>query len=278
VVAYHKLSIGEKMTHATILVRYEGKIEDVETKIATLLDPYDENKEVTPYKVYLSDDDVKRMAEHYKVDMKTENAMELLLPHMKEWDGNHGGKDEKGVFHWSQYNPQSKWDWYQIGGRWQGKLVLKKGSVGKYFKKPHQDNCFLPIAKRIEVEKGESFANIDAAYLKDIDFEFMLERARTTAEKDWVESQIADPVEKYFVHGVEKDETKEQFLVRRVVPLRTHAVLVEGKEWEEPSEMGWFGTTHDEKEKECDWANKFTERYLANPTEQTVIVVVDYHI
>lgn len=28
----------------------------------------------------------------------------------------------------STYNPDSKWDWYEIGGRWSGFLVLKNGS------------------------------------------------------------------------------------------------------------------------------------------------------
>ena len=28
------------------------------------------------------------------------------------------------------YNPESKWDWWEIGGRWKNKLILKKGFEG----------------------------------------------------------------------------------------------------------------------------------------------------
>ena len=28
------------------------------------------------------------------------------------------------------FNPDAKWDWYQIGGRWQGSLILKQGKTG----------------------------------------------------------------------------------------------------------------------------------------------------
>jgi hypothetical protein len=29
------------------------------------------------------------------------------------------------------YNPNAKWDWYAIGGRWKGFLPLKQGAMGK---------------------------------------------------------------------------------------------------------------------------------------------------
>jgi hypothetical protein len=58
------------------------------------------------------------------------------------------------------YNPDSKWDWYQIGGRWTGSLYLKKNQItGVKGKRSLLD-------KRI----GEP-RNYDQARLKDIDFE-----------------------------------------------------------------------------------------------------------
>lgn len=35
-------------------------------------------------------------------------------------------RDENGDI-WSTYNPRSRWDWYQVGGRWFGGLILKAG-------------------------------------------------------------------------------------------------------------------------------------------------------
>jgi hypothetical protein len=31
---------------------------------------------------------------------------------------------------YSTYNPKSKWDWYQLGGRWSGMIKLKEGKEG----------------------------------------------------------------------------------------------------------------------------------------------------
>jgi hypothetical protein len=255
------------------LIRYEGKIEEAESKIERLMAPYDENMEVEPTKDYLDDSSIESMKKHYKLE-----TLEELQYKLKDWTGHLGGIDEKGLYSWSTYNPKSKWDWYQIGGRWQGELILKQGSRGRYFREPNRDRHELSIAEQLKKEVGFDVVSVDIAYLKDVDYETMLQRSKDLAEKDWVEAKKADPVEKYFVHGVEKGETKKQFLLRRTVPLKTHAVLVEGKEWEEPSEVGWFGCTHDEKESEVSWATQFKERYLSNPTENTVIAIVDYHI
>ena len=35
-------------------------------------------------------------------------------------------KDEQGNLY-STYNPNSKWDWYSVGGRWSGLLTTKSG-------------------------------------------------------------------------------------------------------------------------------------------------------
>lgn len=29
----------------------------------------------------------------------------------------------------STYNPQAKWDWYEIGGRWQGRLKIREAAL-----------------------------------------------------------------------------------------------------------------------------------------------------
>ena len=37
---------------------------------------------------------------------------------LDDWYGYSGGWGWRGLFCWSTYNPISKWDWYQVGGRW----------------------------------------------------------------------------------------------------------------------------------------------------------------
>lgn len=89
-------------------------------KVAALLAPYDENKEVEPYKKYPKKDEIETMAEHYK--LKPTN-LEGLAKRMEGWSGHKGGVDKKGLFYVTTYNPDSKWDWWRVGGRWDGAIV-----------------------------------------------------------------------------------------------------------------------------------------------------------
>ncbi len=43
-----------------------------------------------------------------------------LMPH---WRGQPGGVDNRGLYSVSTFNPQGHWDWYEIGGRWDGILA-----------------------------------------------------------------------------------------------------------------------------------------------------------
>lgn len=46
---------------------------------------------------------------------------------IKHYEPDEIGKDGEV---YSTYNPQSKWDWHQLGGRWTGFFKLKKGKQG----------------------------------------------------------------------------------------------------------------------------------------------------
>ena len=88
------------MSHFTVLVigpDYEAQLE-----------PYDENKTVAPYREYLSEKE-KAYYDECEVTFDREK---------KQW------------FRMSVYNPKSKWDWYQIGGRWRGYFRLKDEHKG----------------------------------------------------------------------------------------------------------------------------------------------------
>jgi hypothetical protein len=271
------------MTHFTVLVRYEGNLEDVNGTIEDMLEPYNENTEVERYKVYMESKDITRMAEHYKVDMTLPmvEAMLKLLSHMDDWTGHEGGVDydENGapkLYNWSTYNPKSKWDWYSLGGRWQGMLLLHVGKQGV-------------IGEQGVFSKNEPKINADAAYLKDVDFTTMmskdLARANATYDKaveaiEKAMKQGDDAVDKvfsniYFTLGVE-DETRGDYLARQS-GFSTHGV-VDDKGWHEWSKMGWFGSHYHESETEAEWNARFAERFLSNPTDQTVIAIVDCHI
>jgi hypothetical protein len=116
------------MSHYPVLVilpTENGKVAGgcAEDVLALLLDPFDENKQVERYKSYLTAETEKLMRAYYGDDAD-------LVAKMKDWSGSDGGRDEQGLFHWSVYNPASRWDWYMIGGRWKGAIFPDNKDAG----------------------------------------------------------------------------------------------------------------------------------------------------
>ncbi len=271
------------MTHFTVLVKAElesGDLADMEGRIAEMIDPYDEGKEMARRKEYFDAEGIRRMAEHYKVDMTQPalQALQQLVPHLQDWDGADGGIDfdennTPMLYRWTTYNEDSKWDWYQIGGRWQGMLRLHVGKMG------------LTGNTGLMTERGEGF---DIAFLKDVDFAGMSKKDKDRAVESyynavaWLVKELDSGKDindcigtLYWEYSIE-DETLEEYVARHG-QFSTHAVLDE-EGWHEWSEMGWFGGHHDETESEGSWSTKFAERFLSNPTDKTVIAIVDCHI
>lgn len=133
--------------------------DDPEAQLA----PYSERLEVDEY-VYaeLSEHDKQRMLDHYNQERTTpyESFDECYAENGEDWDNNSCRKNEAGVWcEYSTYNPQSKWDWYLLGGRWSGKIIkLKKGATSGI------------IGERSWCSTTNG---VDAALKKDIDFEAM---------------------------------------------------------------------------------------------------------
>ena len=56
--------------------------------------------------------------------------------HGEDWNGSCWKKNDNGVWEeWSTYNPDAKWDWHSLGGRWGKSIKTKSGEF--------VDECFL---------------------------------------------------------------------------------------------------------------------------------------
>lgn len=104
------------------------------------LAPYNENLEAPEYLVgEVSENDKQRMLEYYNATRKEpyRDFEKCYADHGEAWNNNEYHKDEDGVWReYSTYNPNSKWDWYQLGGRWSGehftlKPDAKSGVIGE---------------------------------------------------------------------------------------------------------------------------------------------------
>jgi len=80
-----------------------------------VLAPYNENMEVPPYFKSFKSDEIAAMAKHYKLSPKN---LEGLVSRVENWLGTPGVLKEGQLGYMSERNPQSKWDWYVVGGRW----------------------------------------------------------------------------------------------------------------------------------------------------------------
>lgn len=81
------------------------------------------------------------------------------------------------------YNPNSKWDWYQVGGRWTGFFKNKKGAKGKVMQIPENLKNFYRPAKR-----GHS----DIIKVKDVDFDKTELPYGILHNGDWISVETKD--------------------------------------------------------------------------------------
>lgn len=100
-------------------------------------------------------------------------------------------RDKNGERFGYYENPNAKWDWYQIGGRWTGFFKLKPAVVFN-----PSTGIEIPVYSRPTAKVGQpglmtkpctDFSRADQAMKWDIDFEEMRNEAAREAEKTWDE-------------------------------------------------------------------------------------------
>lgn len=165
-------------------------------------------------------------------------------------------------------NPNAKWDWYQIGGRYSGRLVTKKGSKGKRGERSLLDESG-PLPE----------GTTDQAKLKDIDWDAMTQARREKYAKYWAqyEAELAKgtaPGLAQMITGVSKDDTKESYLAQ-AEEFSVFAVLKNG-EWFERGEMGWWAIVSNEIGAQ-EWKDKITE-LMSDLDPNTLLTIIDCHI
>jgi len=172
--------------------------------------------------------------------------------------------DEDGNV-WSTRNPNSKWDWYQIGGRWYGSLKLKPYSVGV-----SGEPSLIYFADGVEPNSG-----CDAAMVRCIDFDAMREEILKDLEP--YEEAMKDSFfkEEY----MRKKYPSEEMYKRIKTAYSTYAVILPDGTWHAPGEMGWFGCSSEEPEDGSMWELNYYDRFIVPAIEKNwCITIVDCHI
>lgn len=139
------------------------------------LAPFDENLEVPEYYYdEVSERDKQRMMDYYssETNVSFSSFEECYKEYGERWNGNRWRKCEDGVWRIvSTYNPKSKWDWYQLGGRWSGKYIkLKPGATSGIVGEPSwcSKGNGIDAAKKGDITPEALADNfVPYAYVKD---------------------------------------------------------------------------------------------------------------
>lgn len=231
------------MSHFCVAVIHEQ-----DQDIAEMLDPYWEGMEMEPYIKYTR-----------------EQAIQLV----RSWKGHENMSDDEAYKYIASdyeiddngnllttYNPQSKWDWYEIGGRWHDFLPLKNGN------------------------------HANSARLCDIDFSPSKEDYEK-AIRFWdvyVDGAPCDEEEaKTHWSLYNADYYRDTYGTREVYAeamsnFATFAVVTPDGDWHEKAQMGWFGLSDATARDELEWPRHYFDRFIKGNDPDMFMTIVDCHI
>jgi hypothetical protein len=285
-------------------------------EVEKVLAPFDEELEVEPYKEYIE-----------KPNDEWERHLKLLEEHPEDRD-EHDSDIVSFLSSWyespvtmedspdgtklysylSTSNPNSKWDWWVIGGRWSGFFKVKPGENGI------QGN-------RTSFSFDEPLAAADPSWAdqvrkEQVDFNTMRAHAVQEANEEftkyeetieglplpqrWEEIRIAsptievarevyneqpyikalrnskefwdvftDPIDTY---GVGREKFVERAKNRAGIP---YAIVSEGV-WRQKGQMGWWGMSTDEMGQD-EW-NELIQKFYDQLPAKALLTAVDCHI
>lgn len=185
----------------------------------------------------------------------------------------------------STYNPNSKWDWYSIGGRWRNVLLTKIDNEDVISEESLED--LLNGDNNLKKESPEGYKWVDGARIKDIDFKKAMKFKNTynNAIRFWEliveEKTLKDEEEKPFTmyekeYYMERYGTKENFA--KMESIFTTWALLDETGWHEKGKMGWWAMNDSTKDSELLFLEKFTETLNKPENQNKYLIIVDCHI
>lgn len=266
------------MSHYSVAVITETGYED---EVMDLLEPFDENKEVETY-IYRTKEtiieDGKRHKEATIERIKNIEDKDKLIKYLIDSDYQFirnilgaetdedfyaieiDGIDEEWIDKYgnelSTYNPDSKYDWWVIGGRWSGSLRDLNGEYHNTLKIADWDYNYI---------NPDDIADYSRFW------EVAVEGAELT-EKEKGDFGLLYKPEYY----IEKYGNKSNY-IKSMLTFSTYALLTPEGEWFEPGKMGWWGISHADPVDQGLWERDFTS-LIDSFDKDMYITIVDCHI
>ena len=188
----------------------------------------------------------------------------------EEYDYDETAK-QKG--HW--FNPNARWDWWEIGGRWSKLLRLRNGKPGQVSIRNKDFSCRL---------EASTDGLCDQALAADCDFS-MDQKRYDEAVRFWeviVEEQPLREGEEIFSHlngkyFLERYRDKEAYALERGKSLPFAFVASDGS-WHEAGKMGWFGIDDATAESREKYRQEWESELQKGIEQGLTLTMVDCHI
>ena len=272
------------MSHFTVMViTSDGDYEKA-------LEPFDESIEVEPYISKTREKCIQELVEYkrrydnhdekFNRQWFEENFNDVnfydgksIYEAYKKYNDYYDYDEEGNVL--STYNPNSKWDWYQLGGRWKGTLRLKEGA------KVMRESDTSWTNSNEEVQEGYT----DFAQVKDIDWspdykdlEYHKRFWEINVEGKPLKDGEKEEDFKSFWNAkyyLDKYGTIDNYIDDNC-NITTYAILNHG-EWIEPGKMGWWGCSHATEDGNMVYRQVYKD-IIKNLNPEDYIAIVDCHI
>jgi hypothetical protein len=194
-------------------------------------------------------------------------------------------------------NPNAKWDWWTIGGRYSNRLITNNGtSTDSHIK---SDINFEAMRKRNIANREDLVARIlkdmikksekgfDKNMLNDIIKEYRKANAvwrelpeprpRGIEYTTWINNNYGEDVRLYSSVDIWNEladvNSSIQEWIDAAPALSTWAIVQNGQ-WIEKGNMGWWGVSTGDKD---DWPETF-QKILSEVSSDMIITIVDCHI
>lgn len=178
-------------------------------------------------------------------------------------------------------NPNAKWDWWTVGGRWAGLFLLKAGEASDSALK--RDIDFSGMQAKAEEEARQKWGAVRAAAGDLFDFVPWQKMMQTHIDVDyarakyWAQPQWKTLRENRDMTFENIDDvlcTEDEYAAKaRADACLPFAFLRDGR-WAEKGKMGWFACVSDEK---ADWPEAF-QALMNDVPDDHWLTIVDCHI
>lgn len=311
------------MSHAKVLV--------IGDDYDAVLAPYDENLDVAPYWQDISDDYLVFAAEHRYPEMSATSSPEQWrdrfiasdLADLGLLDAAGASPDERAEHHARVQdvrngyrvhdgrvqerrsdNPQGRWDWYMLGGRWANDLRLKAGShdkgvrgsvlhgpspvVAGWCDRARKADVDLDAMRRAGHDAaGERWAAFERARAEHGDWktlpELIAAEGRETAGRLYNAQPIVAALRPHLglLESVESefppDMTGSEYRKRGLLGAVPGFATVSDQGWWETGRLGWWAThTSEGPAAELNYLQRAND-LLDSATNDTWLSVVDIH-